>query len=85
MGTQSEYSEKPQTGEWLATAPKPLGIRGIGERAEDFSIDQLQTWLDPLLVEAPRPRLRVWHVLALAMITSALLWWGIVYAAIRLL
>lgn len=64
---------------------KSSEIPASGEKAGDLSIEQLQTWLDPLLSTAPRQPLRVWHLMVLVVGFSALLWWAILYVGYLLL
>ena len=67
---------------------EPVAFAQAGDRAGNYSIEQLETLLQPLLVAAPRKRERTWlpaQTIAFAIAASALLWSVILFAAIRLI
>jgi hypothetical protein len=67
--------------------PQPVQPADPSDRAGRYSIAELETLLQPLLVAAPKKRERIWlpaQTIAFAVTASALLWAVILIAAMTL-
>jgi hypothetical protein len=68
--------------------PQPVLLAELSDRAGQYTIEQLETLLQPLLVAAPQKQRRVWplaHSVAFVVGVSLMLWSAIIFVAVQFL